>query len=54
MSEDRSAEIIDFLRAWRESADRRLAHIEERLSKIEAEITAWRDDINVLTERQVS
>ena len=35
---DKSAEVLDFLRAWRETADRRLDGIEDRLGKIEDEI----------------
>ena len=38
MSEDKSSEVLDFLRAWRETADGRLGRIEERLEKIETEI----------------
>ena len=32
------AEVLDFLRAWRETAESRLGRIEERLGKIEDEL----------------
>ena len=46
MSEDKSAEVLDFLRAWRETADSRLGRIEARLGKIEDEL------VDVLSNRK--
>jgi len=39
MSDEGSGEVLDFLRGWRDTADRRLAGIEDRLGKIESELT---------------
>jgi hypothetical protein len=46
MSDDKSGEVLDFLRAWRETADRRLDRLEARLEEdrkqVEAELAALR------------